>query len=289
MDFIYGKNVESEYPLVKTSIERITPEKAEEMLAANVRNRRPKKTTVAKAIQRGEWVLNGETIVFSSDGVLIDGQNRLMAIAASGTPCDVVVVRGVERSAQLTIDVGAKRRLSDYLEMDGYKAARNVAAIGTALLMADKHGIDSHYVTKNNYTFTINELYDFTTSAYETRIAPILNQTTGVARLYKLRVALFAPLFDVFRRIDYDSFDEFASQMKCVTVQCQPVQKLSHLLMLNRDDRKGSLATRTIAAYTVKVWNAYMQGEELPFLRFILGGAHPEAFPAIFGCEQVTA
>ena len=118
--YIYGRDVSKEYSGVTINIERITPDIAADMLKANVRNRDMKNEPLKKAIDGNEWLLNGATIVFSADGVLLDGQNRLKACVDSDTPIDVIVVRGISEEAQQTMDVGAKRNLRDWAKMNGY-------------------------------------------------------------------------------------------------------------------------------------------------------------------------
>ena len=91
-DTARGADVSHLYKGVEISIERIGPEAAKEMLECNVDNRSPKKSALAKALEDGEWQLNGETIVFSDTGRLIDGQNRLIAVIKTGVPIDTIVV-----------------------------------------------------------------------------------------------------------------------------------------------------------------------------------------------------
>lgn len=281
-DYIYGGDASDRYPDVKVTIEEITPETAALMLEANVMNRNRKREPLAEAMLKGEWRLNGASIVFSKDGVLLDGQNRLMACVSSGVPIVSIVVRGAEPESQMTMDTGVKRQLGDYLKMAGYRNAEKVAAIGVALYRKDKGHVSFERKGSGNVA-TIRTLYDYTTGVYEDRIEPIMSQCRAVASRFRLSVHNIASLFDSFREASDDDFNEFVSQMLGNSTQCQPVQKLvAQLDKNNARGTKSKLTNRVIAAYIVKAWNAYMKGEEIAFLRFSSGGAHPEAFPEIF-------
>ena len=118
-----------------TEILDVTPEIAEELLARNPDNRRvrargPNRSVqaYAEAMLRGEWVVNGKFIIVSSDGLLIDGQNRLYAVLRSGRTVPMQFTFGVERETRHTVDQGAGRRPGDVLMMAGEKNTTHLAA-----------------------------------------------------------------------------------------------------------------------------------------------------------------
>jgi hypothetical protein len=125
------------YSGVTAAIVRITPEEAGDMLACNRKNRKLDKRNVSllrDAIAQGEWYMNGEAIIFSADGALLNGQHRLHAIIAAGVSVDVLVVRGVDPESFKTLDSGRVRRAGEVLAMDGEKNGNNVASAIQALL-----------------------------------------------------------------------------------------------------------------------------------------------------------
>jgi predicted methyltransferase len=87
------------------------------MLATNTHNRKPRKRHVdilAKEILSGEWQLTHQGIAFSApseDGTatLIDGQHRLLAIAAAERPATLLVSRGWPMATQEAADMGTAR------------------------------------------------------------------------------------------------------------------------------------------------------------------------------------
>lgn len=125
------------YCNVYVSITHVSPELAKEWLGFNTKNRRLDKRNVSHlcdAITQGEWYMNGEAIIFSDDGRLLNGQHRLWAIIMAGKGADAMIVRGVDREAFRTLDSGRVRRAGEVLAMDGEKNSNKVAAAVQALL-----------------------------------------------------------------------------------------------------------------------------------------------------------
>ncbi len=169
-DYVYGENVEHAYEGVRITIERITPSIARLMLNSNVSNRNMRQTNLKDAMDIDEWVLNGSSIVFSDEGVLLDGQHRLAACISSGKTIDTVVIRGISKQSQISMDSGVKRRPCDYLSMMGYKKSDLMAAAATALLKRDVAGLGDSFKFRNGNSFTIKTIVDFAVRNYETRI-----------------------------------------------------------------------------------------------------------------------
>lgn len=110
---------------VQSKVVRVTPATAERILAeANTKNRTRssyKSRQYAAAMARAEWQLNGETIIFDTNGDLMDGQHRLEAVVISGRPVDMLVVTGVSPAARPTLDRGKARTGADVLSLEGVK------------------------------------------------------------------------------------------------------------------------------------------------------------------------
>lgn len=95
---------------------------AVEMRERNLNNRKISKANVrryrADAAQ-GKWFLNGQPIIFSSDGVLADGQHRGEAVYETAFKVPTLVVAGVEPQARRTMDQGRSRTVSDQMTIMG--------------------------------------------------------------------------------------------------------------------------------------------------------------------------
>jgi hypothetical protein len=148
------------------SVERITPNRARTMLihglipedevdgfkpanlsvnsiitmmhrANEIRNRHVTIDTVlkyARDMSEGNWLWTGEAVQLDHDGFVRNGQHRLLAVVHSGTTQDFLVVRDLEPSAQLVIDVGRSRTTGNQLHLTGISSAHHVTAIANVLL-----------------------------------------------------------------------------------------------------------------------------------------------------------
>lgn len=283
---IYGERIEHIYPEVRITIERITPEVAKQMLETNISNRdlNPE-AAVVKAIENGEWELNGATIAFDEDGILIDGQHRLVACAKLGIPIDTLVVRGVEHSAQVTMDTGMPRRLRDYTKMRGYKNYTIVASCGQTLCIIDSYDIRTYFMSHRGGKVTYKSAVNYIDSNYESRIKPLVNDIRAVQSRYKkVNSGTLCAVFDALRAAKEEDYREFVSQLVGTSPACVSVRLLQNALAANATttDRARQLTQKHVAAYMIKAWNAYMRGDDIKQLKFTQGGAHPESFPEVF-------
>lgn len=117
---------------VHTQVLEITPEFARIMLEHNEDNRniRPAKLEQIKSdMKAGRFQFNGDTIKFSKDGKLNDGQHRLKAIFETNKSQKLLVVFGVERDSRTTVDIGATRTVGDHMAVQGWPYATTIASV----------------------------------------------------------------------------------------------------------------------------------------------------------------
>jgi hypothetical protein len=107
---------------MKAETQKVSPEVALSWLERSGGNRAMRSdhiASLAAQMRRGEWVMNGSSIVFDAKGQLLDGHHRLMACHISGVSVEFLVVRGADTGALFTIDTGRSRTLADHLSMHG--------------------------------------------------------------------------------------------------------------------------------------------------------------------------
>ena len=280
---IYGERIDHLYPNVRITIERITPEVAEKMLKTNIGNRDPKREPLEKAIRNDEWVLNGATIIFDMAGNLIDGQNRLMACIRSGKPIDTIVVRGISRSAQITMDTGVKRVLADYLKMAGYPNYNALAAVGLAIYRVDTYGLSGAFSLPNTSKDTVKAVFEFIQAEYAERLKPLVGLSKAIHGQFRgIQGGTTAALFDTFKAAGTENTYEFIQQLLNKKPACVSVRLLQDRLYKNAESKQGRMPQRMVAALIIKAWNAYMRGDDIKQLKFTQGGANPESFPEVF-------
>lgn len=109
----------------------ITPTVASVMLERNPVNRPLSKQNtlhLTSDVANGKFIFNGQSIVFSSSGILNDGQHRLSAVVATGKSIETVVVFGAPEEARFFTDLGKSKTASNLLHMKGRRYTHALAA-----------------------------------------------------------------------------------------------------------------------------------------------------------------
>jgi len=120
-----------------------TPELAQHILINFNKKNRPEKygkiIEYANYMTNNKWLLTGATLVFGSDGLLKDGQNRLASCLRANVNFTSHVVFGIDPKAFTVMDIGANRSPSDILAIMGVKNHTRITA-SLKLFMAWKNG-----------------------------------------------------------------------------------------------------------------------------------------------------
>lgn len=106
-----------------TCIMQVTPALAAGWLLRNTKNRSVRTTAVSSMVRdmlADRWKFTGGSIGFDTNGALVDGQHRLLAIVQSDTTQRFVIVPDLDPEAMSVVDTGAKRTAADAVSfMDG--------------------------------------------------------------------------------------------------------------------------------------------------------------------------
>lgn len=138
---------------MKTEIIEINPRLAERLLSKNIANRKVKKNLLAYLIHQmkeGLWRENGESIIIDSDGVIRNGQHRLMATIDANYSFKAVIVTNIDPQSFETIDTGKTRSLADIFYIHGYKDSQGLAATTKVLFYFDSGRYSSLGSIKND-------------------------------------------------------------------------------------------------------------------------------------------
>lgn len=123
----------------------ITAERARQMLRNNIENNRPvneeRVNDLARDMKTGHWKENGDSIKYTKDGKLIDGQHRLRASMQCGVGFWTLIAYGIDEEAMLTIDRHQKRTTGQVLHMTSGVADYNVIAATITWLWRFHDGI----------------------------------------------------------------------------------------------------------------------------------------------------
>lgn len=103
-------------PTMYTDIVVVTPHMAKQMLLQNYhsnRNISPSKVKLyTNIIKAGQWQLTHQGLAFASDGQLIDGQHRLLAVIETNTDVPFMITYNVPVETFKCIDNGWNRTIS---------------------------------------------------------------------------------------------------------------------------------------------------------------------------------
>lgn len=117
----------------------MTPGMAADILnrSNGVVNRRPSQSTISKFVRSmPHWMDNGSTILLDENGLLLDGQHRLIACMESQVCFPTILVSGIRRSTFSSIDTGKPRSAIDMLTIGGEK---NTSSLARALTLLWKY------------------------------------------------------------------------------------------------------------------------------------------------------
>lgn len=262
----------------------VTREIAREMLSKNTHNRniRPAHVTrLAADMSAGTWdEANGETIKIACDGVVLDGQHRLLAVVESGAAIKMIVVTGLHHRAQETIDRGSPRSFADVLKLRGEQSANALASIVRSVNVWDKGARDASLVRGASGVVTDTELLRTLDAVPAIRDA--VKKAETVRRHVPTISAKVAGLaWHVTSLLDFDDASEFFETLitQNGTSSGDAEYELYHAFKRLDDNARFLADPYHVLAITFKSWNAYRSGEQVGLLRFRPGGSKPEKFP----------
>lgn len=262
---------------IRSGVVLVGPQTAERWLRANIKNRRrnaTKEMHYASALERREFMLNGEPVIFSRTGRLIDGQTRLHAIVASGMSVYLLVVWGVDDDAQDTIDSGVLRSPGDVLALHDVPNANDVAAALSQLHCWRERGFlgqtgGAQHPTKSQLMALLAqhpEVVDL--AAWGHRLRPLM-----VSRGLTIAIA------HILSAIDPDASAEFLASIESGAglVAGDPRLTLRETLLRDRNQRdaRSQMSAKRRAALVFRSWNAWRSGDRLTRLQWTEGDAFP--------------
>lgn len=257
-------------------VETITPVLAEEYLKHNTSNRQLRKNIVsyyASQMKNGQWMLNGEGIIFNEQGTLVDGQHRLAAVAESGVNVDMLVVRNADKDSFATVDCGVSRKISDTFFVRGIPNATTVSSIiGRYKKLCSNRSVMGNVAgTKSGNTASRQDLlreyasdedfwqdiYRFSKACYDSmRLMTATEIGSIAAYLIKERKHLRERVYDFFE--DLLKSDTPKSSMLALFRKRLIQDKLSN-------ERIAPIYKQQLFT---SVWNAYAQGRELKVVKW---------------------
>jgi hypothetical protein len=255
---------------IQIELTEVAPETARMWLEEhNNHNRRIRKSQVAalsRDLTEGRWLFTGDTVKFSKDGQLLDGQH-LAGIASAEKPATMLIIRGIDPEAQAAMDLQTRRMAYDALKLRGSSGdMKNAAAVARGVIMYDENRVP-----------TPIEVVEFV-EAHEDELTEATEVAEMVRRSGRLTGGAFYGIaFYLLARVDrgaaHDFFEKLAGGYE--------LEKGSPILLLSKHFTKGLpygfgrgiWHLRQNLAFVFTAWNAWRQDKEMHQMRV------PKVFP----------
>jgi hypothetical protein len=239
----------------------VTPEMAAQLLGRNGELQRPLRPSTVRyfseQLRSGRAGTTHQGIAIDQNGHLQDGQHRCQAIVETGIPWLLWIAYDCPKENFHLIDVGAKRSVSDFLHIRGYKDTKHLAAVGQ---IAWQWYRGRASFTGSTTDDQLVDLFDRYPSIIDAGRAPTKN--FGIAGTLLSFLAYIGP-------------EEFVADL--LNDVADP-STMGGKLAEKYEDRhaKGRIAKKTAVALFIKAANEFIVGSEIPrSFRF----SPTEAFP----------
>jgi hypothetical protein len=288
-DFIDGETLEVKAPADTPIVQAIvTPAVATKWLATQKKNRNVQKIAMLayrSDMTHGRWTYTADPIRFDWDGHLIDGQNRLEALAgikARKFAVPFAVARGLDPESQMYMDQGARRTAGQQLALDGIGSGSSIAAgIKMALVWERGQLFSDRWRTANPVTHieviewaqTHRELVALAQS-YMHRIRSIgLRPSSGIS--FVIRVGHSLP----------DEVELFFTEMHTLENLSagSPTLAFAKRVARTRQDANLHLSDVDQLGFLIRTWNSWVNGSTRLRLQLPSGGWTAENFPRVEG------
>ena len=249
----------------------ITPEMAQDWLDTrntDFKNRQLSRSIAgryADAMRRNEWKANHQGIAFDTEGWLIDGQHRLLAVANSGVTVTMWVFPEMPRDTFDTLDVGRRRQASHLIK------APNAAVLASSVkFLAVTDGL----VEPRSGGAAFGVLTNVETLDLVRKAGVKLEQAAREAnRLHRgARLPQSATAAVIYQILTTESADELAEFTEGVVTGAELAKDDPRLRL--RNAFTGSQQARAVAmrtpshpyALVIKAWNNYLMRRPLQAL-----------------------
>lgn len=258
---------------------------AQKILELNTGNRRVNQRKLEQLVRQmrsGEFENTGEPIIISAEGILNNGQHRLLALVEADAVVDMDVRFGIPRKAFSKTDTGTSRSGADVLTIKGVIGGGQVSS-ALRLLILYKRGLPDSI-----REFVSN---DEVARSYDTW--PDIEDVVGSVNRHAFPKAVKStPLFTTSFLASRTSakaklepwLDAVATGLD--VTRDSPAYQLRERLMRGIDSpigtREGQLER---FALMIKSWNLWAKGESVTKreFRWTATGKNAEPFPAVAG------
>jgi hypothetical protein len=273
----------------RVSIITVTPSQAQKWLEGNVDNRslrEPRVLQLAQVLQRDEWELTGDALVFDEDDTLLNGQHRLSAVVITGIPARFLVLRGVPAKTQEVMDQGLSRTLGDQLQRRGvpyYTYVSSALFWLHRMEYSEASGV-AHYAEP-----TMRPSFRQLLKLYEENM-DLAEEAKAIGRHVnnlKVRAGATLALYHRLRRIEDDNIEGevelfFEKWLYGEALKANdPIYRLREWTLDDAAKRhtRGRAPDYRFVAYVLTAWNKWRDGEPVRQLKWTYTPTTRQAWP----------
>lgn len=259
---------------------KITPEIAGDMLANNYENNRRINPRAVKAIaadmKDGRFVSqNGQTIIVTKSGKLIDGQHRLSAIRESGVSFTflVAIVDDEEERVFCSIDCGKPRTLRQFIKGTNRTNVSAIARVAYAIEYGDAslYMTLGGYIDSNSTRPSIPAITEFA-NMHEDELHRTLNAADRIYEVNKCGArSMFGAAIWLVRYLNCDvHIDAFVDDV-CALIPEKPISAAFARYINNhrRDTRSVSRKNNDMALATLYAYDRYCDGSKAVYFKSV--------------------
>lgn len=238
----------------------IDPKTAEEILTNLNRGNRPPKPNKVQQFSddmaRDRWGLTGDTIKFGTNGLLLDGQNRLSASVRSRKSFRTHVVFGVDPALFGRMDIGKPRNAADVLHIAGFRYSSTLAA---SIRWAHLLDTDPY----NRETLQPDFVLELARGKYAD-IEPFLKFGRDINKQFSHPAGQITALIYQFSKHDLNKSKDFvkAWQRGDRNGKYQIIDMMQALLHSQRANNNGRIYELARAGIIIKAWNIFRAGQK---------------------------
>lgn len=261
--------------------EIITPEKAQEYINSNHRNRKMAEHIVLgymSDMSNLKWNLNGETIKIADNGLLLDGQHRLYACVRAKVPFETVVVKNLHPRVFHTFDRGNRRGFSDTLNYLGYQNTHHLGSAIRRLWYWKETRMATSLKQPSNHDMLAIMDYFGAETFHHVPYANEIHRTTRIPKSLSSMLVVLIQHHDKKKRKHTNVSDAFFNNIIFGNHNQQDSSWMlrEHLMTAKTRGVLNYKEIRSIVASTIKAWNAFENNETIRSLRFRANKAIPE-------------
>jgi hypothetical protein len=242
---------------------KITPEIAEHILNAQPAQRPVNRVNLDRLKQdmlAGKFVRTHQGVAFDENGLLSDGQHRLLACRETGVTIEVEAFFNEPRSLFSAYDKGTNRTLGTNLILSGLVDTKRIANSMASSLM-----FLWHYDSNRNPTFQHRQNFDFEVASKVTArhpIVPVMVERVKNNRRVPFPIGFTSALFTLMYEADADKAEQFIHQ--CLSGELISKGDPAYTV---RESILGVSQSQIERAYKIaRAWNAFYEGRRLMFV-----------------------